>query len=666
VTRRKPRADAAKPAPPARSRSTVAGWILVLVLANAWAYSNSFGGVFLLDDIRSIALNPNIRALWPLTQSMAAPAETTVSGRPIPSLTLAINYALAPAGVRDVFAPDLQGTRPAVTDRFLQNVWGYHAINLAIHVLATLTLFGVLRRTLERPRLRALVGGDAAWLAFGVALLWSLHPLQTESVTYVVQRVESLMGLFFLLTLYCSIRAAEGSRIWWWTGAAIACCALGMASKAVMVGAPLVVFVWDLIFGERLAADGARRRWILYGGLAATWLVLAAAVVAAPRALSVGFGLRGWTAWTYLLTQCGVIVHYLRLAFVPSPLVLLYDWPRAASLGDVAPQAVLLVAGAAATLGALVRRHPLGFLGAWFFVILAPTSSVLPIVTEVAAEHRMYLPLAAIVACVIVGGHVLLRRATGAPPSSSGFGPRRLVVACVFAAVALWLGAETGARNLDYVSEEHMWLDVIQKHPDSARAHAGYGIALVRLGRYSAAERELRTAVGTDADNALSQANLGAALVGQGRFEEAIGPLDRALAIQPDYADAHHNLGLSYAALGRDGAAAPHLASALQATPDDPALLNEYARILGSSNDPSIADRPRAVELATRAVRVTSGQDINSLNNLAAALAAVGDYAKAVTTEEAAVALARSRGLAADAAQLEQRVAMYRAMIKVR
>jgi Tfp pilus assembly protein PilF len=642
----------------------VALWALALVLASVWAYSNSFAGVFLLDDVRSISLNPNIRAVWPLTQSMAAPAETTVSGRPVASLTLALNHAMAPPEARDVFAPDLQGNRPGVTDRFLRNVWGYHAVNLGTHVLATLALFGIVRRTLQSPRLRAQFEGDASWLAFLVALLWSLHPLQTESVTYIVQRVESLMGLFFLLTLYCSIRASEGSRTWWWTGAAITSAALGMGSKAVMVGAPLVVVLWDVVFGARPAAGSVRRRWILYGGLAATWLVLAAAVAAAPRAQSVGFGLRGWTAWTYLLTQCGVIVHYLRLAIVPFPLVLLYQWPRAQSLADVLPQAALLSGLAMATVAGLVRRHPLGFLGAWFFVILAPTSSVLPIVTEVAAEHRIYLPLAGVVACFVIGGHSLVRRLTGAPSGSSGAGPRRLAAACVMAALALWFGVQTRARNLDYSSEERMWLDVRGKQPDNPRAHTGYGIALTRLGRYGAAETELRAAIGIDGTSALSHASLGAALVGQHKFEEAIGPLERALAIDPDYVDAHYNLGLSYAALGRDGLALPHLARALRANPDSPALLNEYARILGTSDDPSIADRPKAVELATRAVQVTSGQDVNSLNSLAAALAGVGDFAKAVATEQAAVVLARAQGRSAEAAQLEQRVAMYRAMIR--
>src|SRR5207253_1658209 len=105
----------------------------------------------------------------------------------------------------------------------------------------------------------------------------------------------------------------------------------------------------------------------------------------------------GWTPWSYLRTQAAVVVHYLRLAIVPSPLVFDYGWPQARSLAEVVPQAACLLALAVLTVVALWRRHPLGFLGAWFFIILAPTSSVLPITTEVASEHRMYLPSAAVI-----------------------------------------------------------------------------------------------------------------------------------------------------------------------------------------------------------------------------------------------------------------------------
>ena len=159
------------------------------MVIGAAAYASSFDGIFVFDDEPSIADNPNVRSLRPLTRAMAAPPDTTVSGRPIASLTFAINYALAPGDRRDLR--------------------GYHAVNLSIHILAALALFGVARRTLVSTRMRERFGAAATPLAFATALIWLVHPLQTGSVTYIVQRVESLMGLFYLLTLYCAIRAMD-------------------------------------------------------------------------------------------------------------------------------------------------------------------------------------------------------------------------------------------------------------------------------------------------------------------------------------------------------------------------------------------------------------------------------------------------------------------------
>jgi len=162
-----------------------------IVGAAVAAYSNTFSNRFVFLDVADIVNNPTIRHLGSLARVLSPPAAggLTVGGRPVVNLTLAINYALGGTGV-----------------------WGYHAVNLLIHVLAGLTLFGIVRRTLIRTFKAGAGSGwkDPVVFAFGVALLWTLHPLQTESVSYVVQRAEALMGLFYLLTLYCFIRYVEG------------------------------------------------------------------------------------------------------------------------------------------------------------------------------------------------------------------------------------------------------------------------------------------------------------------------------------------------------------------------------------------------------------------------------------------------------------------------
>ena len=484
-------------------------------------YWPSFRGAFVFDDLTSIVRNPNIRSI---ATSFSAPAEETVSGRPIASFTLAVNYAFAGG-----------------TDR----VWGYHVVNFLIHACAALTLFGVVRRTLRSPRLIDTFGRRATPLAAVVALLWAVHPLTTSAVTYVVQRVESLMALFFLLTLYCAIRyigqsgKGQEARGLPWLVMSIAACALGMATKEVMVGAPIVVWLWNWTFtkavGHRPQAiekpSGTPTTYGLwptafYLGLSATWLILAALVWHERRAHSVGAGLGEWTTWTYLLTQAGVIVHYVRLAIWPSPLVFDYAWPAAHQLSDVAPYVAALGIAVVLTIVGVIRRSPLAFLGAWFFITLAPSSSVLPIRTEVVAEHRMYLPLMALVSLVVLGAARLLNT------------QRAAVAVGVVAIVAALLGTLTFRRNLDYAGQERLWSDTVQKQPNNPRARLNYGSILLGRNAFEPAIEQLNQAVTIDPDSAAAHLSLALALCSERRIKEAEVHIARSIVLghyTPEY-----------------------------------------------------------------------------------------------------------------------------------
>ncbi len=175
---------------PQRSALLAAGLIVLATLA---AFSDSFTGVLVLDDKPSIVDNPTIRQLWPISKPLCPPNHfETVRGRPLLNLSLALNYAVSGLDVR-----------------------GYHATNLAIHILAALLLFGILRRTFLLPLLRERWGAMAVPLAMVIALVWANHPLHTESVTYIIQRAESLLGQFNLATLYCFLRGAGMPRRCW-------------------------------------------------------------------------------------------------------------------------------------------------------------------------------------------------------------------------------------------------------------------------------------------------------------------------------------------------------------------------------------------------------------------------------------------------------------------
>ncbi len=207
------------------------------MVAGILVYLNSFAGVLIYDDVPEIVGNGRVHGfdvLW-------------TGGRAFVKLTLAINYALGEL-----------------------DVWGYHLVNLVVHVLAALTLFGVVRRVLGLPQFRDGPGRHAAYYAVAVALIWVVHPLHTESVTYIIQRAESMMGLFYLLTLYCMVRGATSSRPAPWYAAAVVACALGMGSKEVMITAPVVALLFDRTFLASSFAGILRRRWRLYAGLGAT------------------------------------------------------------------------------------------------------------------------------------------------------------------------------------------------------------------------------------------------------------------------------------------------------------------------------------------------------------------------------------------------------------
>ncbi len=574
---------------------------LLLVIAGFLAYHNSFQGAFIFDDLHSIPGNPHIRHLWPILEAMSAPLATTVSGRPVVCLTLALNYALG--GL---------------------NVWGYHVFNLTVHVLSALVLFGLLRRTFEGATLRDRFGSAAVWLATAITLIWEVHPLQTESVTYIVPRTELLMGLFLLLTLYCTLRCSQSPHPGIWCLAAIVSCASGMGSKEVMVAAPLIVLLYDRVFLAPSFRELWRRRAVLYVGLAATWLILAVLVARTSHDMT-GVGMQELTSWDYLKTEAGVIIYYLRLCFWPHPLVIDYfDWPITLSLRDGLVPGVVVVGLLSATALAFRRQPQLGFLGAWFFLILGPTSSFLPRVGEVAAERRMYLPLAAVVTMVVVGAYALGKRLFKAQQG--------VVLGCLTGGfVAALLTLRTIQRNPDYGSELAIWRDTVAKRPNNPRAHCNLGAALGQAGRVPEAIGHFEEALRLKPDYAEAHVNLGSALFRTGKVQWAVGEYEQALRINPDDAKAHYNLGKALAQAGQVREAIGHYEQALRIEPDFAIGQNDLGAALGQAGRV-----PEAIGHFEEALRLKADY-AEAHNNLGVALDQTGKREEAVEQYEQAL-----------------------------
>lgn len=544
---------------PARHRAR-RGWVAPLLLAVLAfvAYANSFRGPFVFDDVGSIPENASLRH-WDTVLSPPAHGET-VTGRPVLNATFALNYALGG-----------------------EKVWGYHLVNLLIHLSAGLLLFGVVRRTLRRVRGKGRSERMPDLVAFAVAALWLAHPLQTEAVTYIVQRAESLMALIYLATLYTFVRATDGeggqdraaAASGTWLGLSVGACALGMGAKEVMVSAPVIVWLYDRTFVAGTFLGAWRRRGWYYGGLAATWIILALEVLSAggDRGGSTGgFHLReAWLA--HAVTQFHSVVTYVRLTAWPFPQAFDYQpiWP--ASALDVLPFALIVLALAGLIAIALRRNAPAGFAGIWFGAILAPTSLV-PAPTQLVAEHRMYLALAPVLA---LAGAAMWRLAGRRSV------PALLAVAAVFAVLSL-------SRNRVYRSGVALWRDTVFRQPSHGMAHLFLGNVLRAQDRLAEAMAEYELAVEL-APSAIAFNACGSLLTYMGRAPEAVPMLDAAVTDHPKEPEYHYNFGLALAATGRMEDAVRQFEAAVKLKPDYDIAENNLGNALVQLHRPTEAAR---------------------------------------------------------------------------
>jgi protein O-mannosyl-transferase len=502
-------------------------WYAALVLlAGALTYANSFSAPFIFDDQATIVQNATIHDLTRLDIVFAPPENTPVAGRPLVNFSFAMNYAFG-------------GLDPA----------GYHAINVGIHLECALLIFGLVRRTLLR------FTAHCTDLAFAVALLWVVHPLNSETVDYVTQRTESLMALFYLLTLYASVRAAGSKHASRWYMASIAACLAGMACKETMVTAPAMMVLYDRVFLFDSFRQAFRARGGFYAALAGTWLLLAALVASHGQTLSSGFGTARVSVWTYLLNQTVMLTRYLWLSVWPQSLVLYYGWPQPLTLADVWPYAAFIVVLLIATGVVLVRYPRFGFVAAWVFITLAPTSSVLPIATEVGAERRMYLPLVGVIALIAVTASLM----------ASAF---RRKDAAVVLLIAVALSARTIARNREYRSPLTMAETVLARWP-SASAENLVGTELAALRRHAEAVPHLQ-----EAARAYPPARyfLGTELLTLGRIDEGIAELRAFVRDEPHLLATRAAHGLLANALAERRSfvdAIPHYREYLAAHPQD-------------------------------------------------------------------------------------------------
>lgn len=539
----------------------------MLVAATVAAYSNTFGVPYLLDDRFALLDNLSLAAPWDWG-AVLNPRAGPTAGRPLLNLTFALNHGW-------------NGNAVA----------GYHAVNLLVHLCGGLTLFGLVRRTLQLPCVAARFAGVSVPLSFAVAGFWMLHPVQTAAVTYLSQRAESLMALFYLLVLYGFVRAATASRSAGWLTCSALACLGGMATKEVMVTAPAVVLLFDRAFVADSFRAAVLRRWKYYAGLAATWALLGYLMLSSRlHERGVGFS-AGESAWIYAVTEVKAVVLYARLSIWPEPLVFDYG-PEflVRDISSVLPHAAVLAFLGAGALALWRRSAAVGFPALAFFLVLAPTSSVVPVASQPAAESRMYLPLAAAAALVVLTVHTLAGRRAWP---------------CL-AALVLGCGVLTFARNTHYHSVTAIWQDSLAKREVNSRGHNNLAVELQRLPtKTPEAIRHFERALEIDPGHVSAHHAL-AVLLSEvpGRESDAKAHYEAALRLQPRYVEAHNNLG---ALLAREphhrSEAIAHFEEAVRLNPD----FAEAHNNLGQTLAPDPARTADALAHLEKAVRLKPG-----------------------------------------------------------
>lgn len=588
---------------------------LLLLAATAATYGPFLDSPFVFDDDATILHNPSIERLWPpldvvgRSRPLSPAPGLATSARPLANLTLAVDRAR-------------HGTDPA----------GYRLTNLSIHVAVGLLLWLVTWRTLARHRPRWLEPDAAGLVALAAALAWTVHPVNSECVMYLTQRTESLMALCLLATLACALRywEADGASRRGWLAAAGSTAVAGMLSKEVMVVAPLVVFLFERTF---VSPRGSipRSSLPLYAALAAATLAVPALHLlghTTPLAGDVGIPPATWW-WT----QAKVLHLYAGLMVWPWPLAIHYQMPY---LRDVAT-AWPWVAGAAVFVTAAAwlawRRYPAGFLATAALCTLAPTSLV-PLFDEVAAERRLYLPLAA----ALVGA-VIAPFSRGVRPVRSRDGLFMATLAATFG-LALVLAHVSHARARVYRSAIEIWSDNVASQPDNYVARYNLAHSLAAANRKAEALRHYEHAASLPPPSPRharihARAAFNAGLLHQeaGDHAAAVDAFGRALALSPDSIPAHYNMARSLEDLGEPARAVEAYRWILDHDPGHYWAHTNLAVLLAARNETDAA-------LAHFQAAHRISDDFLACANLAALYRATGRIDDAVVMARAALGAA--------------------------
>jgi len=540
-------------------------------------YSNTLEAPFVFDDKFVIVENPIVKDLG----YMVNPSEAKVHKghfeyesfrhRYIGYLTFAINYWFHKL-----------------------DVTGYHLVNIAIHIINSWIVYWLVILTFKTPFLNSSVlRGRINEIAFFASLFFACHPLQTQAVTYIWQRVTSLSTTFYCLALVFYILWRLTSKkpssfatqmpILFYFGSVISA-VLAMKTKEIAFTLPVVIFLYELMFFE----EKIKKRILYITPLLLTMLIIPISLLETEKLKGDLMGNIGEVTrvetnisrMDYLLTQFTVVATYIRLIFFPINQNLDYDFPiyNTFLTPEVFLSFLLLFSifglGIYMFLRSRARNSTyriIAFGIFWFFITLSVESSFIPLV-DVIWEHRVYLPSTGFFIALTIGIFLLLNK----------FGHRKLhrIGVAIIVTVIIMFSVLTYSRNNIWSSEIALWQDNVEKSPQKARPHNILGNVLNKQGRTEEAIEHYLHALQIKPDYEKAHYNLGNVLNEQGRTEEAKEHYLQALRINPESEKTHLNLGNILYNQGRTEEAKEHYLQALKKNPESEEAHNNLAILL--------------------------------------------------------------------------------------
>ena len=579
-------------------------WILPFILLGFGVYSNAIQVPFYFDDMQNIVENPAIRLTdFSFANLIKAGADSPIKNRPVAYISFALNYLI-----------------------HQYDVGGYHVVNIVIHILTSVLLFFFFRVTLTATTINKNIKYPE-WAAFFAALLWLVHPIQTQSVTYVVQRMNCLAAMFFVLSLLLYIHGRLTKKIIFsiisFTGCFVSWL-LAITSKEIAATLPFFVLLYEWYFFQDMSLAWLKKQRMYLAGLFFLLLLLVYVFIGPDPINSVlgGYRYEDFNLTQRVLTQFRVIFIYLGLFMVPIPSRLSLEHDLVISQSLFVPPttivAILAVTGLFIAAMLVAKKHRLfSFAVLWFLGNLLIESSIIAL--ELIFEHRMYLP--SMFLCLLLS--ILCFRYLG-----------KWLAVGVLVFIVLWCSVWAFERNATWKEPITFYKNIVENAPGNWRANYNYGVYLYKASRYEESIPHLQKTIELEPRHLVAYQELGLAYTMNGEYEAALQQFNIVRQVTPFSSELYKNIGFLYLKKGDKEKALVHYMKAVSLAPE-----NIDAQLRTGYLYANLGNYRAAIEHLKKVLSMSAEHRFEMLNNIGIFYAETGDYESAIRYFEEALQL---------------------------